>query len=158
MRFRNFTRSDLDWVYELHNIPEVLTYVAPAKDRKASKSWLATNIHQYRRHPGFGVWPAIRMEDGREIGWFALKPLGATKWMEVGYRLHPDVWGQGFATEGAEQMISFGFQEHGLNQVVAVTHPEHQVSQRVLEKCGMAYQGLAYHYKQEVAFFSIERS
>lgn len=40
---------------------------------------------------------------------------------ELGYRLLPDVWGMGYATEGARALIRSAFADLGVEQVVATT-------------------------------------
>jgi len=57
--------------------------------------------------------------------------------VEVGYRLLHNAWGQGFATEGATELIRYGFDDLGLNKIIGVTHPGNRASQRVLMKVGL---------------------
>lgn len=54
----------------------------------------------------------------------------------LGYCLHPDYWGRGFATEAARLMIAWGFQNLGLKRIGATCDEENQASWRVLEKLG----------------------
>jgi RimJ/RimL family protein N-acetyltransferase len=65
---------------------------------------------------------------------------------ELGYVIHPDLYGNGYATEAAGLMIRFGFGELGLHRIEATTAPDNAASQRVLEKVGMGYEGLARDY------------
>jgi RimJ/RimL family protein N-acetyltransferase len=58
---------------------------------------------------------------------------------ELGYVMHPDVWGRGYATEAARLLLRFGFEDLGLEQVVATCDPRNVASARVLEKVGMQY-------------------
>ena len=53
--------------------------------------------------------------------------------LEVGYTFHPEVWGQGLATEAARRMRDHGF-ERGEPRIIAVIHPENTASIRVAEK------------------------
>ena len=73
-----------------------------------------------------------RRDDGRFVGWFSLKYAGASTDVEIGYRLLPEAWGQGFATEGAAAMRDHGFGPVGLSRIIGVTHPGNAASQRVL--------------------------
>jgi RimJ/RimL family protein N-acetyltransferase len=59
--------------------------------------------------------------------------------VEVGWRLAFDCWGRGLATEGARAVVSYGFEELGLDSVVSFTVPENLRSRRVMEKIGMTH-------------------
>jgi len=82
--------------------------------------------------------------------------------IELGYRLHPDHWGHGFATEAARALFAYATRPPspdpdgglGLTHLVGVTHKDNLASQRVLEKAGLTRQGLSEaYYDQEVMLF-----
>src|SRR4029450_1408396 len=56
---------------------------------------------------------------------------------ELGYELHPDSWGHGYATEAAWSMLAFGFGGLRLQRVWAQCLAENTASVRVLERLGM---------------------
>ena len=56
---------------------------------------------------------------------------------ELGYELHPDYWGQGYATEATRAMLAFGFDKLRLQRVWAECIAENEASIRVLERLGM---------------------
>jgi RimJ/RimL family protein N-acetyltransferase len=62
-----------------------------------------------------------------------------TPCVEVGWRLAPEYWGNGYATEGARGALAFGFEQLGLDEIVAMTAPENVRSRRVMEKLGMTH-------------------
>jgi RimJ/RimL family protein N-acetyltransferase len=57
--------------------------------------------------------------------------------VEVGWRLHPDHWGHGYATEAAAASLRFGFDHGGLDEIVAFTTTLNTRSQAVMERIGM---------------------
>lgn len=61
---------------------------------------------------------------------------------EIGYTLHPDYWGRGYATEAARAIVHYLFTGFGVGRVEASLHPDNTASARVLEECGMVYEGL----------------
>ena len=61
---------------------------------------------------------------------------------ELAYGLHPDYWGKGYATEAAEQLLSFGFLERKLHRIYATSDPRNKGSERVMQKLGMRKEGL----------------
>ena len=58
--------------------------------------------------------------------------------IEIGYRLHPDYWNQGFATEAARAVRDHGFRDLRLDRLISLVHVENMRSRRVAEKNGMA--------------------
>lgn len=57
--------------------------------------------------------------------------------IEIGYRLHPDYWNRGLATEAAIAVRDHGFRDLKLPRVISLVHPENIPSRRVAEKNGM---------------------
>lgn len=61
---------------------------------------------------------------------------------EIGYELDPDYWGKGIMAETIGQIITYGFQEMGLNRVEAFYNPLNVASHKVLEKNGFQFEGV----------------
>ncbi|MGD6802799.1 MULTISPECIES: GNAT family N-acetyltransferase [Rossellomorea] len=59
----------------------------------------------------------------------------------MGYIIHPDSWGNGYATEASKQLIHYGFRELKLHRIYATCNPENIASIKVLEKNGMTREG-----------------
>ncbi len=57
---------------------------------------------------------------GETIGAAGLQHLEGGPEVEVGYRFLKEHWGQGYATESAQASIAYGFDEVGLDRIVAV--------------------------------------
>ncbi len=56
---------------------------------------------------------------------------------EVGYVLHPDFWGRGLATEGANALLEIAFDTLDLHRVIARLDARNAASAAVLERLGM---------------------
>jgi RimJ/RimL family protein N-acetyltransferase len=63
--------------------------------------------------------------------------------VEIGYRLHPDYWGRGLATESASLVRDFGFSTLGFPRLISIIDPGNVRSIRVAERIGMTF--LRYH-------------
>lgn len=61
---------------------------------------------------------------------------------DIGFELHPAHWGRGLATELAHWLVGFGFGTLELHRVEAHCIRENVASARVLEKAGMAPEGV----------------
>ena len=56
---------------------------------------------------------------------------------EVGYQLHPDHWGHGYATEAAGEALRLGFDKLGLRRITARIDADNPASAAVLRRLGM---------------------
>ena len=75
--------------------------------------------------------------------------------VEIGWHLHPDVWGRGIATEAATRVLGHA---SDLPRIVAVTHPDNEASQRVARRLGMRDEGLTdRYYDTTTRLFVLER-
>jgi RimJ/RimL family protein N-acetyltransferase len=59
--------------------------------------------------------------------------------VEVSWKLAREHWGHGYATEAASEALRFGFEQIGLEEIVAMTAPENERSRRVMERLGMTH-------------------
>lgn len=55
---------------------------------------------------------------------------------EVGYAIHPDHWGRGYATEAVTLLTRYAFEERRLEKLTAGVYEHNPASMRVLEKAG----------------------
>lgn len=83
--------------------------------------------------------------------------LDGTPEAEIGYILARAYWGRGYATEAASASLRYGFEQLGLERIVAVTRPDHLVSQQVLRKLGMVFERNAYYYGAEQVCYAASR-
>ena len=70
----------------------------------------------------------------------------AHKRAEIGYELHPDVWGHGYASEALEQVLEYGFQDMKLNRIGAVVFLKNEASSQLLRKQGFEKEGILRNY------------
>ena len=79
--------------------------------------------------------------------------------LELGYWIGEPYWRKGYATEATRAVLDYGFNELGLEEITAVTHPDNAASQHVLTKCGLKRDGtLNYNGGGEIPFFRLPRS
>ena len=137
LRLRPWTASaaDLARLRDLYGRQEVTRWlggtpsVPPAE---LVERW--ATVHE--RDPRFGCW-AIELPDGSVAGTVLFKPLpNGVGEVEVGWHLHPDSWGHGYATEAARAVIARGFAA-GLPEVYAVVRPGNAASIAVCRRLGM---------------------
>ncbi|GAA1726129.1 GNAT family N-acetyltransferase [Aeromicrobium alkaliterrae] len=162
---RRFTRHDLDFLAELFAIPEVARWSGPRRPRTREevRTGLANQPGRAGTHPAAGVFAVCVKGEDRPIGQVVLGPLPASEGVdrrdhEIGWHLHPDAHGHGYATEAAQALVARAA-AGGINEVFAVTAPENAASQAVCARLGMSDLGLRDDwYDQSVRAFRLATS
>jgi len=160
LQMREFVPADYDDLWRLGRDPRVMRYLGDGKPmtREATARQLLRIMGYGKLYPDFGIWHTSRRDTGKFIGWFSLKYAGKSPDVEVGYWLLPDAWGHGFATEGAQAMVDYGFDDLGLHKIIGVTHRGNKASQHVLMKAGLEDVGWGDYYDKRLRLFVAERS
>lgn len=106
--------------------------------------------------PAQGRWAIERRDDGLVVGTGILVRLpDGDGEIEVGWHLHPDSWGNGYATEAARGAIGLAF-AHGVEEVLAVVRPDNEASTAVCRRLGMEHRGRTEkYYQSELELFAI---
>lgn len=104
------------------------------------------------------IYAVFAKSDNRYIGHSAIRPRPTKpeEW-EISYMLRTEEWGKGFATEIAERLICFGFDELNLPEVFATIDDENFNSVKVVEKARMNF--LRYEFDEDGRFsvYSIKK-
>lgn len=112
--------------------------------------------------PPYGVWAIEVRGTGVLAGTVILLPMPRSDGsdsggVEVGWHLHPEEWGRGYATEAARGAIERGFAA-GLTRILAVVQPGNDASVAVTRRLGMAPIGRSRDwYGVEMDAFEITR-
>jgi ribosomal-protein-alanine N-acetyltransferase len=155
-----------DWWYEdiaplaaIYADPEVERQLVPMS-RDATEEQVAYLLAHWEVE-GFGLWAVEHRETGRFIGRIGLiRHTDFTQEpdpVEVGWTLERAVWGQGLATEGAMASLRFGFDTLGCDRIISITRPTNTASRRVMEKCGLTYQGATFWREIDHVWYAIDR-
>jgi ribosomal-protein-alanine N-acetyltransferase len=82
-------------------------------------------------------WTLVRRAEGRIVG-----TVGYHDWdrrrrlAKVSYELVPEARGQGLAGEAVVEVLRYGFQDLGLERVLAEIHPDNEPSRRLATRLG----------------------
>ncbi|MBZ5737168.1 GNAT family N-acetyltransferase [Nocardioides mangrovi] len=100
--------------------------------------------------PPRGQWAIERVEDGVVVGTTALLTLPNDEHgeVEIGWHLHPDSWGRGYASEAARAVLGHGF-AGGLPEIIAVSHTNNDPSIAVMRRIGMTDHGVVHTWYEE---------
>jgi RimJ/RimL family protein N-acetyltransferase len=140
-----------DRFFDIYRRPEVVRWLgaAPMQDRSEAIAMIERNLTRLDADPRFGSWAVIHASTGVPVGSVILKPLPDSEGeVEIGWQLHPDSWGNGFASEAASAVLDRGFAD-GLSEVWAVTDLDNTRSVAVCRRLGMQLLGITHRWYHE---------
>ncbi|MFR9775552.1 GNAT family N-acetyltransferase [Micromonospora sp. MS34] len=146
------TPEDLARVYDIYSRDEVMRWLGGGKGRMTDPAEALERVRAWRdRYAPYagrwGIWAIEPRDAGRSAGSVLLKPLPgrdgvtATDDIEVGWHLHPDSQGRGYATEAARAVLDREFAA-GTPQVYAVVMAGNGASMAVARRLGMTHLGV----------------
>lgn len=155
---RQFKWDDLDRMAEIFGNPEVMRYIASGtKTREQLEFTFPTMLERCEKW-GFGMWAVIEKASNALLGRCGLIYLDNTPEVELGYALDKPFWNRGFATEASLVCLRFGFEQVGLERIVAIAMPENIASQRVMQKVGMTFEKNAHYYNTDVVYYAMSKA
>lgn len=100
-----------------------------------AKEAIAFLISRYGRTDGPLVYPILTKQDGINIGYVQMVPIGGGNW-EIGYHIAKRHTGNGYATEAVKGFLPVITETLGINKVYGICLSENEASKQVLHKCG----------------------
>jgi RimJ/RimL family protein N-acetyltransferase len=159
LRLRPRTPADLEANLAMDLDPEVYRFIflRGPPDPAAHRAALSARIASGWPERG-GLWVVEWQEKPGFLGWCGVFPLEDSGLIEIGYRYIRAAWGRGVATEAGRAVLDHGFRVLGFDPIVAVAARENTASRRVLEKLGLGYRGLRFHYGFDLPFYELSRA
>lgn len=137
---RTWQDSDAQAYYEMNQDPKVIQYFLGALTMTQVTDFIKAK-NQQQQELGYTLWAVELKSTGEFIGFIGLNytqwPAHFTPAVEIGWRLASQYWNQGYATEGAQACLEYGFNKVGLKEIVSFTVPANLASIKVMEKIGM---------------------
>lgn len=155
LRFRRVRAEDLDEFLALHEDPEVARSMG-SYDRAEMERYLQMVLDEWDQR-GHGRVAILDRDTGRFLGRTGLKHWPQFGETEVGWVLHPDARGKGYATEAGRASLAWGFERFGLPYVTANIQPANVASIRVAERLGMKAIRSAELLGEEFTVYAIDR-
>lgn len=136
---RPFGEEDVDLLAKLMANADFMTFSLGLFSRDETTVFLEKIIGWQRRGLP-SQFAVIHRADNRLIGYcgFFHQQVDGREEIEIGYRLDPDYWRRGLASEAARGVRDHAFRDLKLQRVISLIHPDNAPSRRVAEKMGMA--------------------
>ena len=141
--------SDLEAVFELQADPVTnrFSHCRPVATREASAALLACWLAHWQAE-GFGYWaitcrdrPAQMAADILGFGGVMRRTVDGVSNLYLYFRIRPQVWGQGLASEVALAALKLAFDNLHEQRVLAVVVPANTPSRKTLERIGLRLKG-----------------
>jgi|SRR5215471_13938569 len=145
---RDFVPSDWEALNAFLSDPSVTRYMHFSSwDEQMRRAWLASLVKLAANpHRDAYDWAITLRSTGLLIGWLI---LGRSRHARdpgmrecgCGYALNQSYWGQGYMPEALEAAFTYAFTVLGTKLIHAECEIENTASARVMQKCGMQYEG-----------------
>ena len=141
LQLRELTHDDALFIKDLVNDPDWIRYIGDRnvhsiEDARGYVDKIRTGYEKY----GFGLWVVEPLGGGAALGISGLIKRDHFEHPDVGFAFLASARGQGFASESLAGVLERARSHHGIQRLLAITHPENVASQRVLEAVGFRFE------------------
>lgn len=169
LRLEPFDERHLDGLHAMNSLAEVMRYVGGQTETREQTASMIARVKRCWAAWGTSWWALIETTTERVAGAGCIQYLRRDASLpedlqtltgnpiEIGWRLHPDFWHQGLASEAARCMAAFAFDRFPIEELLAVRQPENTASGRVMDRLGMRQRGLEPWYGTTLATHVISR-
>lgn len=141
---RLFQETDASIVTKLcnnYNIYKNTLYLPFPYSISDALSWMKAHLDNYNSNTSY-EFAITDKESGDLYGAIALSNNQKFKQGELAYWVGEAYWGRGYATEAAQAMVQFAFDEKNFHKVFARYFGSNPASGKVMEKIGMKKEGI----------------
>jgi RimJ/RimL family protein N-acetyltransferase len=138
--FRQWKDADAKVLVEMNQDPRVMEFFPDLLSEEETLAMIAriqNDIHQR----GYGWFAVDELASGLFIGFIGMShprfESFFTPCLEIGWRLHPDFWGKGYATEGATACLKYAFKHLDVSSIYSFTTVANKRSEQVMINVGM---------------------
>lgn len=138
---RDFRTGDVDDALAIDGDERVTRWLSfDVRNRIQTLAMLEGAILRAQAEPRTEYYLAVTDSGDRLVGFVRLA-LGGVRAAELGYAVHADHWGRGYATDATRTLIDFAFDTLDLHRITAAVGPENAASIAVVRRLGMRYEG-----------------
>lgn len=144
LTLRTFRADDLPGLSQLYADSDVRRYfpegVLTEQETREELEWYLNG--GWPDHPRLGLWAAIDRQTDRFVGRCGLIPWTIDDRLEIelAYLIAKDYWRQGLATEAAEAIVHYAFNELRFTRLIALIDEMNVASIRTAERVGFRFE------------------
>ncbi len=138
------TFLDTDGIFEIDSDEEICRLSLGTLVQSKAEARRRVELEMAYVERGHPVpWSVVRREDREFIGTCGIVSLNdSADTIELGFASRRAYWNQGYATEALTACIELLFRETEFYRIECQCWPENLASRRVMEKSGMAFEGV----------------
>lgn len=144
LKFRAWEEGDFPFFMAMNANPRVMRFFPSVMTEEESHT-MWNHMRAELDEKGYGLYAVELKSSGSLIGLIGFHwadfVAEFTPCVEIGWRLVPEAWGHGYATEGAGACLEHGFSRLGFNRVYSFTACVNVPSEAVMQRAGMKKQG-----------------
>jgi len=143
---RDWSVDDAEAAQRIYGSTEVTHWLTPAMDRINDVAAMRSVLHAWQEAqpnllPPRGRWAVERRDNGQVVGGLGIRLLPPYEEdLELSWQLHPDAWGQGYATEASRALIRWAFTQDA-DELFAVSRPNNVRAVATAKRLGMQWVG-----------------
>ncbi len=148
LQFELMTRKDSELMFELDQDPEVMQFINDGKltSRQDIEEVYIPRMESYTNpDEGWGIWKVSLKENNEFIGWILIRPMEffsdhpQFNNLEIGWRFKRSCWGNGYATEAANNIKRALVDIGKIKTLSAIAIEENCASTNIMLKLGMRF-------------------
>lgn len=140
---REFTEEDAAQATQVVGDDRVTSWLSfNSKTSDETAAMIRGIVERAKTTPRSEYYLAVTLPCGDQVIGFARLGLSGVQAGKLGYAIHADHWGQGYATAAVELLTDFAFKQLKLHRVSAAIGPDNAASIAVVQRQGFTYEGL----------------
>ncbi len=137
LKLVNVTDRDVDRIFLLAGNEKVMKFFPKVLSYEATQQMVQKIFHQYAEY-GYCFWKVLLKPGDQFIGIAGLlhQEIDNKPETEISYRMLPEHWKKGYATEAAKACKQYAETKLGIKRLISLIHPQNDASIRVANKLG----------------------
>ncbi len=133
--------SDLTKLLQDRDISKNLSKVPYPYRLEDAQNFIKSSQENFFKENGEQEFGIFLKENGKIIGMSGLDISTRHNHATLGYWLGKAYWGEGYATEVAQRMVAYGFDELKVHRIACAHFHTNPASGKVMQKAGFSYEG-----------------
>ena len=131
---------DADFINRLLNSEKFIQYIGDRNVRSSedAHAFIRDRYRKSYEDHGYGLY-CVELKDGTQVGMCGFVRRDTLPAPDIGFAFLPEFEGRGYGFESAAAMMTYGRDQLGFSEVLAITTIDNEASGKLLEKIGFEF-------------------